>query len=204
MIHTVIVPGVGGSEESHWQTWLQQQLTSSSRVQQRNWQQPVLSDWVEAWVEHVAHIAEPVQIVAHSFGCLTSIAALHQYPQLQSKVEQLTLVAPANPERFGEMGFARNSKRNYLSYFQGLRLNVPTALILSENDPWFALPDALNLAQAWQIEPIILGAVGHINVASGFGAFPALFQYILPEKKRLYRHHPFLKWVEPLAWSHSA
>jgi predicted alpha/beta hydrolase family esterase len=26
MIHTVIVPGVGGSEAQHWQSWLQQQL----------------------------------------------------------------------------------------------------------------------------------------------------------------------------------
>lgn len=34
MIHTVIVPGVGGSEHQHWQSWLQRKLVSSSRVEQ--------------------------------------------------------------------------------------------------------------------------------------------------------------------------
>ena len=42
MIHTVIVPGVGGSEAQHWQSWLQQQLVSSSRVQQKHWDRPGL------------------------------------------------------------------------------------------------------------------------------------------------------------------
>ncbi len=36
MIHTVIVPGVGGSEHDHWQSWLQRQLKSCSRVQQQD------------------------------------------------------------------------------------------------------------------------------------------------------------------------
>ena len=40
-IHTVIVPGVAGSEAEHWQSWLQQQLTLCSRVQQRDWHHPV-------------------------------------------------------------------------------------------------------------------------------------------------------------------
>ena len=37
MVHSIIVPGVGGSEAKHWQSWLQQQLVSSSRVQQKHW-----------------------------------------------------------------------------------------------------------------------------------------------------------------------
>ena len=35
MTHSVIVPGVGGSEHQHWQSWLQRQLVSSSRVEQK-------------------------------------------------------------------------------------------------------------------------------------------------------------------------
>ena len=42
MTHSVIVPGVGGSEHQHWQSWLQRQLVSSSRVEQKNWDRPVL------------------------------------------------------------------------------------------------------------------------------------------------------------------
>ena len=89
MIHTVIVPGVGGSEAQHWQSWLQQQLVSSSRVQQKNWDRPVLSEWVAQFVKTVAAVKAPIQIVAHSFGCLTSVAALAEHPELSAKVKNL-------------------------------------------------------------------------------------------------------------------
>ncbi|WP_038345400.1 RBBP9/YdeN family alpha/beta hydrolase [Acinetobacter sp. A47] len=184
MIHTVIVPGVGGSEAQHWQSWLQQQLVSSSRVQQKHWDRPVLSEWVAQFVKTINAAPAPVQIVAHSFGCLTSVAALAEHPELKAKVKNLVLVAPANPARFGEAGFARHSLTDYQQYFQQLRIDVPATLLISENDPWLGYVDALQLAQAWQLNPVNLGPVGHINVASGFGPFPAILNYLLPEKKR--------------------
>ncbi|MBJ9957116.1 RBBP9/YdeN family alpha/beta hydrolase [Acinetobacter courvalinii] len=183
MIHTVIVPGVGGSEAQHWQSWLQQQLVSSSRVEQKHWDRPVLSEWIAQFVKTVAAAPAPVQIVAHSFGCLTSVAALAEHPELRTKVKNLLLVAPANPARFGEAGFARHSLTDYQQYFQQLNIEVPTTLLISENDPWLGYVDALQLAQAWKLTPINLGAVGHVNVASGFGPFPEILNYLLPEKK---------------------
>ena len=183
MIHTVIVPGVGGSEAQHWQSWLQQQLVSSSRVQQKNWDRPVLSEWVAQFVKTVAAVKAPIQIVAHSFGCLTSVAPLAEHAELSAKVKNLILVAPANPARFGESGFARHSLTDYKQYFHQLSIDVPTTLLISENDPWLGYVDALQLAQAWKLTPINLGQVGHINVASGFGPFPDILNYMLPEKK---------------------
>lgn len=184
MIHTVIVPGVGGSEAQHWQSWLQQQLVSSSRVQQKYWDRPVLSEWVSQFVKTVAEIKAPIQIVAHSFGCLTSVAALAEHPELKAKVKNLVLVAPANPARFGESGFARHSLTDYKQYFYQLNIDVAATLLISENDPWLNYVDALQLAQAWQLTPINLGPVGHVNVASGYGPFPEIFNYLLSEKKR--------------------
>ena len=64
MTHTVIVPGVGGSEAQHWQSWLQQKLMSSSRVQQKHWDRPVLQEWVDQFVKTVSSVNEPVQIDA--------------------------------------------------------------------------------------------------------------------------------------------
>ncbi|MCH7336000.1 alpha/beta hydrolase [Acinetobacter sp. NIPH 2699] len=183
MIHTVIVPGVGGSEAQHWQSWLQQQLVSSSRVQQKYWDRPVLSEWVAQFVKTVAAVQGSVQIIAHSFGCLTSVAALAEHPELKAKVKNLVLVAPANPARFGEAGFARHSLTDYKQYFYQLSIDVPTTLLISENDPWLGYVDALQLAQAWKLTPINLGQVGHINVAAGFGPFPEILNYMLPEKK---------------------
>ena len=181
MIHTVIVPGVGGSEHDPWQSWLQRQLKSCSRVQQQDWNKPVLHEWIEQFVKTVQAIQEPIQIVAHSFGCLTTVAALAQHPELNQKIKNLVLVAPANPARFGDDGFARESQNDYQQYFQQLKLQVPTQMIISENDPWLNFQDALQLAKAWKIRPKNLGQVGHINVASGFGPFPEIYDFLISE-----------------------
>ncbi|MGE8558930.1 MAG: alpha/beta hydrolase [Acinetobacter sp.] len=181
MIHTVIVPGVGGSEAAHWQSWLQRQLMSCSRVQQQDWNTPVLQNWIAEFVNTVAPIQGNIQIVAHSFGCLTTVAALAQHPELNQKIKNLILVAPANPARFGEAGFARESRQDYQQYFHQLKILVPTSLLISENDPWLNFEDALQLAQAWKLNPINLGQVGHINVASGFGPFPEIYDYLISE-----------------------
>lgn len=183
MIHTVIVPGVGGSEHDHWQSWLQRQLKSCSRVQQQDWNKPVLHEWIEQFIKTVQSIQEPIQIVAHSFGCLTTVAALAQHPELNQKIKNLVLVAPANPARFGDAGFARDSQNDYQQYFHQLKLQVPTQMIISENDPWLAFDDAKQLAHAWQLPTRNLGQVGHINVASGFGPFPEIFPHLIAEKK---------------------
>lgn len=183
MIHTVIVPGVGGSEYAHWQSWLQRQLMSCSRVQQQDWNTPILQTWIDTFVDTVGSIQDDIQIVAHSFGCLTTVAALSQHPALNQKIKNLILVAPANPARFGEAGFARQSHQDYQHYFHQLKITVPTTLLISENDPWLSFEDANFLAQAWKLNPINLGQVGHINVASGFGPFPEIYNHLIPEKR---------------------
>ncbi|MEG0340975.1 MAG: alpha/beta hydrolase [Acinetobacter sp.] len=186
MIHTIIVPGVGGSDSDHWQSWLQRELMSCSRVQQKDWNLPILKDWMKSFVTLVAKTEAPIQIVAHSFGCLTSVAALAQHPELTSKIKKLILVAPANPARFGANGFARNSPNDYATYFHQLKIAVPTEMIISENDPWLNFDDALALAKAWRIKPRNLGQVGHINVASGFGSFPEIYDHLISEPQHAY------------------
>lgn len=181
MMHTIIVPGLGGSSYDHWQSWLQRQLMSCSRVQQQDWNDPLLSRWVSNFVEAVLQVNEPIQVVAHSFGCLTSVAAVKEHPELAKKIKKLVLVAPANPARFGDQGFARNSAHDFFDYFQHIQLKVPSEMIISENDPWLNFEDAKQLAQAWGIRSHNLGQVGHINVASGFGPFPEIYEYLIQE-----------------------
>lgn len=177
MTHHLIVPGVGGSDSNHWQSWLQRRLTTSSRVEQQ-WDRPILDEWVSQWVNAVKNIQAPIEIVAHSFGCLTSIAALAAHPELAAKVSKLLLVAPANPARFGEAGFVQDSKTNYQHHFETLHIQVPSIMFISENDPWLEFYDAQNWAKRWNVPAINLGQVGHINVASGFGPFPEILPYL--------------------------
>lgn len=186
MIHTIIVPGVGGSDYDHWQSKLQRELMSCSRVQQQDWNLPILKDWIAQFVATVVNATQPVQIVAHSFGCLTTVAALAQHPEIATKVRKIILVAPANPARFGEAGFARNSIGDYEAYFHELKITVPAEMIISENDPWLNFEDAQKLAKAWKIRPRNLGQVGHINVASGFGHFPEIYDHLIFDKQNFF------------------
>ncbi|MBF7685278.1 alpha/beta hydrolase [Acinetobacter sp. B10A] len=183
-LYNIIVPGVGGSNEKHWQTWLEQRLPQTKRVVQQ-WQQPILDQWIEQWVKTIATTQNgKLQIIAHSFGCLTSIAALAQHPHLQPRIEKLILVAPANPARFSSHGFAQPEHDHLFTYFKSLQINVPTVMLVSENDPWLSFDDAKYFAKQWKVPYVNLGQVGHINVDSGFGAFPQLLPYLVAMQKQ--------------------
>lgn len=184
-MHTIIVPGVGGSDYDHWQSWLQRQLVSCSRVQQQDWNIPLLQTWVHNFVKTVEKVNVPIQVIAHSFGCLTTVSALNEFPELAQHIHKIILVAPANPARFGDQGFARDSNNDYSAYFHQLKLKVPCDMLISENDPWLSFDDANHLAQAWHLRPHNLGQVGHINVASGFGPFPEIYNYMMTENHQL-------------------
>ncbi|MEB3754385.1 RBBP9/YdeN family alpha/beta hydrolase [Acinetobacter sp. MD2(2019)] len=177
MTHHLIVPGVGGSDAEHWQSWLQTQIKQSSRVEQ-DWDRPILSEWVSNWVKAVQNIDAPIKVIAHSFGCLTSLAALAQHPELTSKISKLILVAPANPNRFDESGFAKIGQANYQHVFKTMNMTVESVMLISENDSWLGLDDAMVWAKCWNIPSVNLGSVGHINVASGFGPFPQILPYL--------------------------
>ena len=152
MLNLLIVPGLHGSEESHWQSQWQQQLPFTVRVQQRDWATPDLTAWSERVVETARGLDEFV-IVAHSFGVLASVRAL---PKLGSRVKGLFLVAPAEPAKFGVEALLPEAS-----------LKLPGRLVASRNDPWLSFERAQQLAAQWQLPLIDAGSAGHINVASG-------------------------------------
>lgn len=156
----LIVPGRGNSGPDHWQTRLEAGLPGARRVLQREWDHPVLDDWSPQVDAMAAQARRPVLVVAHSFGCLATAAALLDHG---APIAGALLVAPANPDRFA-IPFARLQQA----------LPVPTLLVASRNDPWMSHADALNWAGAWGSEVVDAGFAGHINVDSGHGHWPAL------------------------------
>ena len=197
-LHTVIVPGVGGSDENHWQSWLENSIECSSRVVQKDWNKPILNEWVSQLFNHIQTIKKPIQIVAHSFGCLTTIAAINQYRILKHWIDSIILVAPANPIRFNSNGFGTDQD-NFVELFQNFHINIPTLMVISENDPWLKFDDAVSYAKLWNVPYVNQGLAGHINVASGFGAWPDIFGYMhsvhtqhqLIEKQFFINNHHF-------------
>jgi predicted alpha/beta hydrolase family esterase len=162
----LIVPGLGGSGDHHWQTHLERSYPGARRVHQTDWDRPDRAAWVERIAAAVA-AAPGAVVVAHSLGCaaVAHVAAAH--PQLA--IAAALLVAPADvdsPDRTPEpvRGFAPMPLA---------RLPFRSVVVASADDPFVSLARARRFAAAWDAAFIDAGPLGHINVDAGFGPWPA-------------------------------
>jgi len=162
MATTLIVPGLRNSGPTHWQSWFEEQLPDTRRVEQADWEKTCLSDWAARVREAIDAIDDKVWIVAHSFGCLASVTAAFVRPE---KILGALLVAPADPHRFGEPTVLLEEK-----------LAFPSLVVSSSNDPWVKASAAEHWAGVWGSGFLNVGAAGHINVDSGHGPWPAGLQ----------------------------
>lgn len=172
--NTLIVPGFHGSEAAHWQTWFEQQLPASRRVQGIDWEQPIVRHWAQVLTNELEASTEPMWIVAHSFGCLASAVAAKTH---SSKIAGALLVAPADPWRFAANGLASDlpaiqKHENIAHELPRQPFDFPSIVVASDNDPWVKLTIAAYWANQWGSELVHLSQAGHINVASGFGPWP--------------------------------
>ena len=93
------------------------------------------------------------------------------------KVAGVILVAPASPQRFSATGLITSQERSpttLLGAIPAQPLGVPGVFIASSDDPWLKLTHARFWAENWGLRFSCLRNAGHINVQSGFGAWPAL------------------------------
>lgn len=162
----LIVPGLHGSPDGHWQTVLERQMSRAHRVEQDDWDAPVLDRWLQRLLENTD--AHPGAIaVAHSLGCILIAHAARRYPRL--KLGGALLVAPADTD---EPVVHLPQLRNFAP-IPTEPLPFPAIVVASSTDAFMALPRARLLAAAWGAEFINLGDAGHINIDAGFGQWPA-------------------------------
>ncbi|MBS1187021.1 MAG: esterase [Burkholderiaceae bacterium] len=169
---TLVVPGYHGSGKGHWQSWIEQRLQHCQRVQQ-DWEHPILAYWAQNIRCAIDEAPGPVWLIAHSFGCLATVAAASDRPQ---KIAGLMLVAPASPERFTPGGAMLEGESKQVENVRDLlpaaRLPFPSLMIASTNDPFMPHAGAQALAIQWGSDFVTLENAGHINIASGFGPWP--------------------------------
>ena len=162
-----IVPGLGNSGPAHWQTHFERQHPEFTRIQQQEWDAPNRADWVatlEAALQ--GEDLSRVVLVAHSLGCAT---IAHWAAQYGRSIRGALLVAPSDVETahyaaFPTTGFAPMPLA---------RLPFASKVVFSQNDEWVSPVRARQFAAAWGSELVDIGAVGHINAASGHGPWPA-------------------------------
>ncbi|MFJ7751440.1 RBBP9/YdeN family alpha/beta hydrolase [Arthrobacter sp. NPDC097144] len=160
-MHLTIVPGIGGSNDEHWQSRWQADAQDMSRIAPSSWDDPNLENWLDALDAAAGSRNGDTILVAHSLGCLASAEWLLRNPR---GARGVLLVAPPDP---AEPAFPDTA-----GSFRDPRLDplpVPGLLIASENDPYCTLPGARLLARAWNIPVIDAGPLTHINDESGIG-----------------------------------
>lgn len=172
MCTTLIVPGLNGSDEGHWQRhWLLDD-PEARLVDQENWECPVLADWLGR-LEAALATTESAYIVAHSLGCLL-VANMPSRP-IASRIKGALLVAPAHLDRVEAM----HPCIVRFGAFPQAPLAFPSLVVGSMNDPYMSPEELASTAADWGSDLVNLGAVGHINIAAGFGRWPegyALFE----------------------------
>jgi predicted alpha/beta hydrolase family esterase len=157
----LVLPGYEGSGPEHWQSRWEAADPAFQRVEQADWDRPLLTDWLEVLDAAVAARQEPVVLVAHSLGC--ALVAHWAAERAGTAVAGAFLVAPADIERAGV------AELENFCPVPRKPLPFPALVVASTDDPWCTLDRSREFADAWGARLELAGAHGHLNSASGLG-----------------------------------
>ena len=161
MSDILILPGIGGSGEEHWQTYWEKAQPSMRRFAPASWDNPDLADWIASLDRAIGDTNQPPFLVAHSLACLL---IAHWHRRLPRRIAGAFMVAVPDP-----VGAQFPPEA---AEFEGVpegRLGFPSLIIASSNDPFASLNYTRRRAAEWGAGLVELGALGHINGKSGLG-----------------------------------
>jgi predicted alpha/beta hydrolase family esterase len=162
----LIAPGLGNSGPDHWQRRWGSRFSNAQIIEQADWEEPVLADWVDRIHQEVMLATRPVVLIGHSL----SVAAIVHTAQLRlkdTKVRGAFLVSP--PDFDGE---AIPEEALPFADVPTDPLPFPSMVICSTTDPLVSVERAQGFAADWGADFKLAGDAGHINVAPGHGPWP--------------------------------
>lgn len=170
----LIIPGLRDHVAEHWQTLLEAKLAPQRPVRSVP---PLETDKlscaarVEAIEREMARIAGPVIAVAHSGGV---IMLTHWAQKYRRPLQGALLAAPPDFETPLPAGYPTLDVLQAHGWLPvpRTRLPFPSLVAASTNDPLARLERVEAMAQEWGSTLVNVGAVGHLNPASGFGPWP--------------------------------
>lgn len=166
----LILPGIGNSGPDHWQSHWEQANRGYSRVEQLDWDSPVCSDWVASLEASVKHHGEETILVAHSLACLL---VAHWAARTKLTIKAALLVAVPNPQ-----GPVFPTQATGFAPLPMASLPFKSILIASADDPYGDIAHSEQCAASWGSTLVNIGEAGHINGASGLGAWPAGHEWL--------------------------
>ncbi|ATU44974.1 alpha/beta hydrolase [Acinetobacter junii] len=164
----LIIPGLRDHVENHWQTILENRLANVRSVKPLDSDKLNCSKRVEAIQAQLKLIDGPVILVAHSAGVLMT---LHWAAKYLHNIKGALLVTPPNldqpwPENYPS---PTTLEAEGWSPLPNQTLPFKSIVAASTNDALSNYEAVEQMAKCWGSELINLGAVGHLNPASGFG-----------------------------------
>jgi uncharacterized protein len=159
-VQVLTAPGIYGSGPNHWQS-IWEKKPGYKRIEQPNWNEPILSDWIDSIEAAVAEAGPDVVIAAHSLGCL---ALAHWAKHTHLRIRGALLVAPADAE---QAAFPKAAADFANVPLEPLPFN--SIVVSSTNDQFASLQRAQSFADAWGSRFVNAGEKGHINADSDLG-----------------------------------
>jgi uncharacterized protein len=173
----LIVPGLRDHVAEHWQTLLATQLERVQTVEPMGRENLDCAARMLALEKRARAIDGPLILVAHSAGVIT---VAHWAQRTRRAVRGALLATPPDFERPMPAGYPTVEALRaggWLPVPTG-PLPFPSMVAASRNDPLAEYRRVVKLASAWRSWLVDLGAVGHLNPASGFGPWPRALSLI--------------------------
>jgi uncharacterized protein len=164
----LFVPGLRDHVPEHWQTLLEARLPRAACVPRRQADKLSCAAWVEDLDRAIAAIAGPVVLVAHSGGVMMVAhwAGRHRRP-----IKGALLAVPPDFDSPLPAGYPSQEALRENGWLPTpiAPLPFPSIVAASTNDPLGRYERVEALAKAWGSRLVNIGAVGHLNPASGYG-----------------------------------
>ena len=174
-VDILIVPGWGNAGPDHWQARWAANVGTARRIEQDEWDRPMLADWVGRIAEAVAAASRPAVLVAHGCGVP---AVIHAAQRLErAKMAGAFLVAPpdlaqtASPWPTAD-GRCFPAEEGGFHPVPSDPLPFPALVVASRNDPYVTFERARGFALDWGADFADAGDSSHLDTASGHGPWP--------------------------------
>lgn len=169
----IFVPGLRGQVAEHWQTRMAAQLPGSVTLAPLGRDNLDLQARVQQLEEAVQAQGAPVVLVAHSGGCVT-VAHWAARSAHTGAVAAALQAAPPTFDRELPPEYPALGALQQAGWTPVPRQALPfrTLVAASRDDALGPFDAVAALAADWGAALVDLGAVGHLNPASGFGEWP--------------------------------
>lgn len=173
----LIIPGLRDHVEDHWQTILARKLPKVRVVPPLEHAKLSCAARIEALDQALASITGPVVLLSHSAGVMITV---HWAQHHQREIQGALLAAPPDFESPLPHGYPtlETLRQNGWLPTPRTRLPFPSIVAASRNDPLARIEAVTELANAWGSRLVDVGAVGHLNPASGFGEWPRAMEFV--------------------------